>query len=232
VNPIPAPGLHVGTPVIFRENVEHPCVAGVVTRLWPGGRNVTILTSEDTGRTFVRRIDCIDWAHSCAGAACSCPAARTAPDEAPAAFAEVGVTPAERADLLDTFDTFAASCGDLRQLPGGATVICTRSAYHDGDHLAGIGLGNAVARWRTTAAAAVPDPVAVVRGYVMDLIAGAEALRDLHSPLNVEWTVHQCEMNVLQAVTAFIDEGAARGEGLSPAAQDALDQLRERLSGG
>lgn len=43
--------VQVGSQVIFRENDEHPHVCGTVSRVWPNGRYVTLLSD---GRTFVR----------------------------------------------------------------------------------------------------------------------------------------------------------------------------------
>lgn len=48
--------MQAGTAVIFRENEEHPEVAGTVTRVWDNGKYVTIRTSGDEGRSFARLI--------------------------------------------------------------------------------------------------------------------------------------------------------------------------------
>jgi len=45
--------MSVGQQVQFTENAEHPRVLGVVTRVWPNGRYVTVISD---GRTFVREI--------------------------------------------------------------------------------------------------------------------------------------------------------------------------------
>jgi hypothetical protein len=51
--------FRVGQHVQFTENAEHPRVLGTVSRVWPNGRYVTIISD---GRTFVR---CIDAATPC-----------------------------------------------------------------------------------------------------------------------------------------------------------------------
>lgn len=45
--------LRVGQQVQFREDAGHPQVLGVVTRIWPSGRTVTVVSD---GRTFCRLI--------------------------------------------------------------------------------------------------------------------------------------------------------------------------------
>lgn len=45
--------MQVGQEVRFTENAAHPRVLGTVTRVWPNGRYVTIVSD---GRTFVRDI--------------------------------------------------------------------------------------------------------------------------------------------------------------------------------
>lgn len=43
----------VGREVQFYENVEHPRVLGTVSRIWPNGKYVSVISD---GRTFVRDI--------------------------------------------------------------------------------------------------------------------------------------------------------------------------------
>lgn len=50
------PALTDGTPVIFRENSEHPQVAGIVTRVWANGKYVSLRTDDEQQRIFVRLI--------------------------------------------------------------------------------------------------------------------------------------------------------------------------------